>query len=236
MTEEVAGNWGSGEGGGIIRGCKTLRKDPMTQNRISPSPATDCLYRPYQSSQKGGTLIAADVSSLTTHQQRLADPNGYRPSHCPSCLHSVLHVHDYRTRLLQVASLVAVIRVIRHRCTHCGGRWQTLPAFVVRHLHYNWPVVLACALATYLPKAALPSSQAHPSPRTVRRWTKRLGSCGLRLSQLLATSARPILVRAAQVLGLQPSRLDVVATLESTITFAMTAALLHQLLPGVRLM
>jgi hypothetical protein len=208
----------------------------MTQNRVSPPPAEDCLYRPYQSSQKGGTLIAAEVTCLETHQQRLADPNGYRPSRCPSCSHAVLHVHDYRTRLLQVVALVAVIRVIRHRCANCGGRWLTLPAFVVRHLHYNWPVVLASALATYLPQAALPSSQARPSPRTVRRWTKRLGSCGLRLSQLLATSARPIWVRAAQSLGLQPSRLDVVAKLESTMSFAMTAALLHQLLPGVRLM
>lgn len=208
----------------------------MTQNRVSPSPAVDCLYRPYQSSQKGGTLIAAEVTDLETHQQRLADPNGYRPSSCPSCSHLVLHVHDYRTRLSQITSLVAVINVIRYRCTNCGGRWLTLPAFVVRYLHYNWPVIVAVVPAACPPEASLPTSQARPSARTVRRWTKRLRSCGLRLSQLLATSARPILVRAAQALGLQPSRLDVVAKLESTITFAMTAALLHQLLPGVRLM
>ena len=69
--------------------------------RPSPPPSPRYLERPYTSSQKGGTLIAEEVTDLETHARRLCDPDGYRPSCCPRCGHGVLHVHDYRSRVLR---------------------------------------------------------------------------------------------------------------------------------------
>ena len=46
------------------------------------------------SSQKGGTIIAEDVTDRATHDRRIRDPDGYRPAFCPNCGERTLHVHD----------------------------------------------------------------------------------------------------------------------------------------------
>ena len=35
--------------------------------------------------QKGGTLIAEDVTDIATHRQRLSTPDGYRSESCIHC-------------------------------------------------------------------------------------------------------------------------------------------------------
>ena len=112
----------------------------MSQTPPPPQPPR-YLERPYASSQKGGTLIAEDVIDLETHGRRLYDPDGYRPSCCPRCGHPVLHVHDYRPRVLRADPDRVVIKVVRHRCVgaDCGARWLTLPLLLWR----RWVVVEA---------------------------------------------------------------------------------------------
>lgn len=215
----------------------------MTQNRSALPQEAACLYRPYRSSQKGGTLIAEDVRDFETHKRRLATPDGYRPSCCPSCYHPVLHVHDYRSRLLQLVAMLVVVQVVRHRCMGCGARWQTLPAFLARHLWFNWPVVQQACEAAAAAEAGKPfevqkrpviKATRGPSRRTVLRWLGRLHCCARRLSQLLASSAEASLVAVAQQLGLEVKRSEVVAALGRPMW--AVAALIHRLMPGVRLM
>lgn len=207
----------------------------MTRKRVPPPQEAECLSRPYPSSQKGGTLVAEDVHDLLTHRLRLADPDGYRPIDCPSCGHGVLHVHDYRCRVCQEPG-VPTVRIVRYRCKGCGGRWQVLPAFIPRHLHFHWLIVESCSREALDEPAQSPSpTRARaPSGDTLRRWVARLVSCGRMLAQLLATSAESTLVTAAQALGLEPTRHEVVEGLGRS--FAQVAAFVHRLLPGVRLM
>lgn len=195
----------------------------MTQPTPTPPPEAPCLYRPYPSSQKGGTLIAAGVETVGEHLGRMCSPDGYRPAECPTCGHPVMHAHDTRTRQCQLEGAPPVIPIARHRCAHpdCGAQWQTLPGFVARHLHFDWPhVEQGC-------DGRRPRTGRVPSRRTVRRWVSRLGSCAARLVRLLADGGRrvpaPVQTRRelAGVLGM---------------SLSVVAAWVHALLPGVRLM
>jgi len=206
----------------------------MTRKRIPLPQEAACLSRPCPSSQKGGTLIAEAVVDLATHLRLLADPDGYRPAHCAGCGHGVLHVHDYRSRVCQLPG-VPTLAIVRYRCVGCEGRWQVLPAFIARHLHFLWVFVAAtCAMAHDEPAAPTPPTARAPSADTVTRWLRRLMSCGRVLAQLLASSAEPMLVGVAQALGLGSTRREVVDALGRS--FAEVAALAHRLVPGVRLM
>lgn len=200
----------------------------MDHNRPAPPPPPPCLYRPYPSSQKGGTLIALDVRDVERHLALVRSPDGYRPVACPTCGHPVMHAHDFRTRQCQLAGAPPVIPIVRHRCAHpdCRARWQTLPAFLARHLHFNWPPVEeACDGEECAARRA-------PSRRTVRRWLGRLASSAVQLVRLACDAGGEVAtkIRAAVV----ETRRELIEALE--LSFAEVAALLHQLQRGARLM
>jgi hypothetical protein len=195
-------------------------------DRAAP-PAPQCLYRPYSSRQKGGTLIAAAVQDLATHLERVRSPDGYRPATCPTCGHEVMHAHDRRTRQCQLAGAPPQVPIVRHRCAHpdCGAQWQTLPAFLARHLHFVWShVEQAC-------EGHVPTGR-RPSRRTTRRWLGRLASSAAQLVRLAcdAGGEAAATLRTAFV----DTRGELVDTL--ALPFAEVAAWVHQLQRGVRLM
>jgi len=195
----------------------------MQTSTLAPPPEAPCLYRPYPSSQKGGTLIATDVVDLATHQARMRSPDGYRPSRCPTCGHPVMHAHDTRSRQCQLDGAPPQVGIARHRCAHaaCGAQWQTLPSFLARHLHFAWSRI----------QAGCEGRRAHgghaPSARTVCRWRSRLASSASRLLRLIADGGRRVHA-AVQTRG------ELVEALGVSLSEA--AAWVHQLLPGARLM
>lgn len=206
---------------------------------FSPPQAPKYLERPYPSSQKGGTLIAEDVTDLETHEQRLSDPDGYRPPCCPRCGHGRLHVHDYPSRVLRGEKVseddakrvdAPSIRVIRHRCANqtCKAVWRTLPALLARHLWRRWLVV----------EAATVGRRPHDWPpvpaRSRRRWMARLRAGARLLTQVLASSGSARWEDVAKRVGVMATRLDLLGALGHALSEA--AALLHRLTPGLRLM
>jgi len=214
----------------------------MSQERLPLAAPADCLVRPYPSSQKGRTLIAEEVTDRATHEQRLRSPDGYRPSRCPRCGHDVLHLHDYPERKLLAEPLnadhpAATVRIVRHECDACRAIWRVLPAFLARRLWRSWAVVEAVTAG-----APPPATQPEVPPRTERRWTARLASAAMQLVQVLATSADTVLESIASAVGLQARRLDLVVVYAITTDsppgrkLANLAALIHRLVPGVRLM
>ncbi len=206
----------------------------MTQKRVPPPQEAACLSQPNPSSQKGGTLIAEAIVELATHLRLLADPDGYRPQHCPGCGHGVLHVHDYRFRVCQLPG-VPTVPIVRYRCVDCGARWQVLPSFIPRQLWFHWALVeAACESSDSESAGPRPPMTRAPSADTVTRWLGRLVSCGRVLAQLLASSAEQTLMAVALGLDLGPTRREVVDGLARP--FAQVAALAHRLMPGVRLM
>lgn len=195
----------------------------MPSSTPAPPPDAPCLYRPYPSSQKGGTLIAAHVLDLASHLALMCSPDGYRPERCPTCGHGVMHAHDTRTRSCQLEGAPPQIPISRHRCAHpdCGAQWQTLPGFLARHLHFNWPRIEAARVGRR------PLRGRVPSPRTVRRWLGRLGSSATRLLGLLADGGH----RVATVVQTRGELVEALGVSLSTV-----ACWVHALMRGVRLM
>jgi hypothetical protein len=182
------------------------------------------------------------VKDRATHDQLLSDPDAYRPAFCPSCDHVVLHVHDYRERKLFAEPAdpeqpAAAVRIIRYECAACGATWRTLPAFLARHLWRSWAVVEAVTVG-----APPPADQPEVPDRTQRRWSARLRSAAALLVQILATSAETLLARIASTVGLLGTREELVRAHAAKTgaprggRLAALAALIHRLMPGVRLM
>jgi hypothetical protein len=208
----------------------------MTDLR-SPSPAAEaCLCRPYPSSQKGGTLIAEDVSDLAAHERRLLDPDGYRPDGCPRC-GAVLHAHDLQARVLHGEAERSTI-VRRCRCAKrglCGAIWKVLPAFLARWLWGSFQRVARGVMVR--------GSSSAPA-RTCRRWRRRLASSARALIVALGTALDGVLPHVARSVAMDGSRSDLIGSyrrlraLEATplwVSQAELAAVVHRLAPGIRL-
>ena len=158
----------------------------MSQNRLPPPESEACLFRLRSSTQKGGTLIAEDVTDHATHERRICDPDGYRPPFCPRC-GKRLHVHDYRERVLRAELRKPVALIVRLICVSCEAIWQILPLFIARHLWRTWNVERNALRPDH--QASSPSEPQHwpkVPQRTVRRWRARWLRPALALAQILA--------------------------------------------------
>ena len=217
----------------------------MSQRRLPPPDPPACLLRLRPSSQKGGTLIAEEVKERAEHERRVCDPDGYRPSFCPNCNGTVLHVHDYRERQLRSEPGRPVATIVRHLCAACEAVWQTLPAFLARHLWRSWAVVERAIESTVAPSPE-PAAAARCWPRvparTRRRWLARCETSARLLVRVLAASGGELWVGLARQLGLDRTRAELVAAYaEATATppgerLAALCALVYRLRPKVRLM
>lgn len=209
----------------------------MSQQRLPPPAPVSCLVRPYPSSQKGGTLIDETAIERDEHRRRLCDPDGYRPAECPRCHHPVLHVHDYDERVLFADACEPRITIVRYECASCHALWRILPAFVARQLWRSWDTVEATTLS-----APPPPSQPPVPKRTAARWQSRLRASALVLAQLFAATGDAVFARIMSALGHQPTRQALGRAYANQAQWPpgaqllSLAALLHRLMPGLRLM
>jgi hypothetical protein len=215
----------------------------MSQDRLPPPGQEACLIRRRPSSQKGGTIIAEDVTDRATHERRICDPDGYRPAFCPTCGARTLHVHDYRERILRAEPEEPVARVVRHECVGCEGIWQILPAFLARHLWRTWRVV-EHALTGAGPPPAPGETRRWPrvAERTRRRWHARWLRPAQFLAQVLAACGEAAWATLAAGLAPAATCADLVAAYAGARAtppgqlLASVAALVDRLQPTVRLM
>ena len=204
----------------------------MSRDRLPPPGPAECLYRPYPSSQKGGTLLVEEVTEAAAHHKRLCDPDGYRPDCCPRCGHGVLHVHGYRERRVLGEDEQWVVRIVIHRCAHllCRATWRILPLFLARRLWRTWGTVEQ----QIMEDAAVAGRAAVPG-RTLRRWKQRLRSSARQAVQVLASSGGALWTRVVEQVGLAGTRKELVQTMAAQqgtavgSRLASTAALLHRL-------
>ena len=212
----------------------------MSQERLPPPRPEACLVRLRPSSQKGGTIIAEDVTDLATHDRRLCDPDGYRPAFCPNCGDKTLHVHDYRERVLRAEPGEPVAKVVRHECLGCDAIWQTLPAFIARHLWRSWRVVQH---ALRPPPATVDQRRWPRVPeRTRRRWCARWLRPARFLAHVLTACGEAAWAGLAGVLAPEATCADLVGAYGGAVAMpagellAAVAALVYRLQPKVRLM
>ena len=212
----------------------------MSRNRLPPPAVEACLIRLRPSTQKGGTIIAEEVTDHATHEKRICDPDGYRPPFCPRCGEGRLHVHDYRERVLRAESGKPVTRIVRLLCVSCQAIWKILPRFIARHLWRTWDVVGHALMPGH--KASSPSQPQHwpqVPPRTVRRWRARWLRPALVLVQILAASGQASWAALATRLAPEATCADLVlayAREHAGQPLAALAALVYRLQPKVRLM
>lgn len=212
----------------------------MSQNRLPPPQYEACLFRLRSSTQKGGTLIAEEVTDHSTHERRICDPDGYRPPFCPRCGGRRLHVHDYRERVLRAQPGTPVATIVRLVCVSCEAIWQILPLFIARHLWRTWNVVRHTLMPDH--KARLPSEPQHwprVPLRTVRRWRQRWLRPALALAQILATFGQTAWAALTTGLPVDASCADLVLAYAREYVgqpLAGLAALVYRLQPKVRLM
>ena len=212
----------------------------MSQNRLPPPRPEACLVRIRSSSQKGGTIIAEEVTDRAAHERRICDPDGYRPAFCPNCGEKILHVHDYRDRILRGEPGEPVASVVRHECVGCEAIWQILPAFIARHLWRSWRVV------EHTLTGAEPSSEKRRWPRiperTRRRWRHRWLRSGKFLAQILAACGEAAWAALAGGLNADATLVDLIVAYAAAVVtpvgelLAAVAALVYRLQPKVRLM
>jgi hypothetical protein len=201
-----------------------------------------CLVRLRPSSQKGGTIVAEDVTDLATHDRRLCDPEGYRPPFCPNCRETTLHVHDYRERVLRGEPGRQAASIVRHVCVSCEAVWQTLPRFIARNLWRTWRVVER----TLTGSATRIEGDAQRWPRvperTRRRWRGRWLRPARFVAQVLASCGESAWAAVGAGVGAGATCAELVAAYAgATMTaaghlLAAVAALLYRLQPKVRLM
>jgi hypothetical protein len=211
---------------------------PMSAQTLAPPPPAVCLTSSYVSRRiKGGTVIAQDVLDLEEHRKRLADPDDYRAvvGSCLRCDSERLHAHCFRERKLRPASPEEPpervdVRLFRCATKSCGAVFTVLPAFIARHLWRAWETVEDVARR----KLKAPAT-------TATRWLARLESDASELLDIFMTSSSGPAVDER----LSESRLQTrEAFLEAlkpllrglTSSFALTAAWIHRLEPGLRLM
>jgi hypothetical protein len=214
----------------------------MSQYRLPLPDPEACLVRLRPSTQKGGTIIAEDVTERTTHERRICDPDGYRPPFCPTCGARRLHVHDYRARVLRAESETPVATIVRHTCVACDAIWQVLPAFIARHLWRTWSVVAH----TLTPQAPPTSAAVRRGPtvpaRTARRWRVRWQRSAQTLAQILTASGAATWAMLARLLQTDATCGDLIAVYarqhgsRASHAVAAVAALIYRLQPRVRLM
>lgn len=214
----------------------------MSQHRLPLPDPEACLVRLRPSTQKGGTIIAEDVTERITHERRICDPDGYRPPFCPRCGARRLHVHDYRARVLRAESETPVATIVRHTCVACEAIWQVLPAFIARHLWRTWPVV-AQTLTPDAPPAPAAGRRGPTVPaRTARRWRGRWQRSAQTLAQILTASGAATWAALARLLQTDATCEDLIAAyarqhgLRVSAALAAVAALIYRLQPRIRLM
>lgn len=215
----------------------------MSQNRLPPPDREACLVRPRPSSQKGGTIIAEDVTDPAAHDRRICNPDAYRPAFCPNCGGGTLHVHDYRERVLRADPGEPVARVVRHECVGCKAIWQILPAFIARQLWRSWRVVEHTLRRSGGVAATLETRRWPRVPeRTTRRWGARWLRPARFLVQVLTACGEAAWAALAGVVPPDAACADLVSAYAGARAtpagqhLAAVAALIYRLQPKVRLM
>jgi len=211
--------------------------------KLPPPAPPSCLMRLYSSKpgQKGGTLIAEDVHDLAAHEQRLLDPDGYRPPRCEHCGHDRLHAHDHRLRMPRDQPRGSSILIRRYACASaaCAACWQVLPAFLARHLQRAWETI---ELAAFSDASTAAAAASPPIPAsTTRRYRSRLASCASALRAAFAAVGAGVDAVLSR-LGEAVTRAEfcraiaLAGFLDPTRRLASLASYLHRLVPGLRLM
>ena len=136
------------------------------------------------------------AGSLQQYTERLADPDCYRPGHCPQChAKQPLTAHGFYTRTLIDAAFDGVIRVRRYLCHACRRTVSLLPQFILPYLRSSLTIIAPFLVARLLGGQTIEAAaRTGPPPMPYQRgqfWIRRLRAQAKTLCAALAALTQP---------------------------------------------
>jgi hypothetical protein len=136
------------------------------------------------------------AGSVLQYTEQLADPDRYRPDHCPQCqVKHPLTAHGFYTRTLLDTAFDGVIRVRRYLCDACRRTVSLLPEFVLPYLRSSLTVIALFLVARLLLAQTLNgATRTVPPPMPYQRgqfWIRRFRAQAEALCAALAALAQP---------------------------------------------
>jgi hypothetical protein len=138
------------------------------------------------------------AGSIQHYFDEIADPDRYRPDHCPQCeAKHPLTGHGFYCRTLVDAAFDGVIRVRRYLCRFCKRTVSLLPQFVLPWLRFSISVIalfLAARLRSGLTlvAAARVAAQTGMPYQRGQFWIRRFQKQAPALSLALAAPGHPL--------------------------------------------
>jgi hypothetical protein len=138
------------------------------------------------------------AGSIQEYAEEIADPNRYRPDHCPQCqaAHG-LTAHGFYRRTLVDAGFDGWIRVRRYLCRPCRRTVSLLPRFALPYLRFSVTVIALFLMArlqvghTLVAAAALAGLPSMPYQRG-QFWVRRFQKQAVALCAALAALTAPV--------------------------------------------
>jgi transposase-like protein len=91
------------------------------------------------------------VGSVQQYFNEIADPDRYRPDHCPQCdAHRPLSAHGFYSRTVVDVEYDGVIRVRRYLCRCCKRTVSLLPEFTLPYLRFGIALIALFLIARLL--------------------------------------------------------------------------------------
>jgi transposase-like protein len=136
------------------------------------------------------------AGSLQQYAERLADPDYYRPGHCPQChAKQPLTAHGFYTRTLIDAAFDGVIRVRRYLCNACRRTVSLLPEFILPYLRSSVMVIALFLIARLLTGQTIEApARTAPPPMPYQRgqfWIRRFRAQAQTLCAAMAALTQP---------------------------------------------
>jgi hypothetical protein len=136
------------------------------------------------------------AGSLQQYTERLADPDCYRPDHCPQChAKQPLTAHGFYTRTLIDTAFDSVIRVRRYLCNTCRRTVSLLPEFVLPYLRSSLTIIGLFLVARLLGGQTIEAAaRTAPTAMPYQRgqfWIRRFRAQAQTLCAALAALTQP---------------------------------------------
>ena len=135
--------------------------------------------------------------SFQQYEEAIADPDRYRPDHCPQCQAQQRMVgHGFYRRTLVDVGFEESIRVRRYLCLACQRTVSLLPEFALPYLRFSVAVIALFLIARLregrtLVAAAVAASQPHMPYQRGQFWVRRFRRQAEALCAALAAQNTP---------------------------------------------
>ena len=157
--------------------------------------------------------------SIQQYLGETADPDRYRPDHCPQCpAKPPLTAHGFYHRTIEDLDFDGVIPVRRYLCDSCKRTVSLLPQFALPFLRFSIPAISlfliarllrGCTLKAAAQAAAQPAMPYQRGQQWSRRFLGQAESLCAALAALTAPGAAPNFVTRAlhmlQTIGWTPA-------------------------------